>query len=75
MTVTYPVYINLKDLGRGDNLVLKQVVELQVGAEGGLLVLEVDGPDVGDVAVVYGCLRSTDIADERTSVDGWHMVQ
>ena len=33
VTVTDPVSIQLKDIYRGEYLILKQVVELQVGAE------------------------------------------
>ena len=37
--VTNPVYLHLKDIDIGDTRFLKQVVKLQVGAEGGPLVL------------------------------------
>ena len=75
MTVTDHVFIHLKDIDRGERLVLKQVVDLQVGSEGGPLVVEGDSLAVGDVKAKYGCLRNTEITDERTSVDKWHMVQ
>ena len=73
VTMPKPVYINLKYLNRGENIVLKQVVDLKVSAEGGSLGVEGDGLAVGYVATAYGCLRSADITDE-TSVGGWHMV-
>ena len=63
--MTDPVSIHLKDLDIWEDLVLKQVVELQVGAEGGPLGVEGDGPDVGDVAAMYRCLHITYITDER----------
>ena len=37
MAVTNPVSMHLIDIDRGENLVLKQVVDLQVSAEGGPL--------------------------------------
>ena len=55
------VDIHLKDINRGEVRVFKQVVDLQVGAEGSPLVVEGDGPDVGDVAVAHGYLRSVEI--------------
>ena len=61
VAVTNPVDVHLKDINRGETRVLKQVVELQVGAEGGSLVVEGDVPDAGDVYAAHGCLRSTDI--------------
>ena len=75
VTVTDPVSIHLKYLDRGQVLVLKQMFDLQVGAEGGPLGKEVDGPAVGDVAAAYGCLCSTEIIDEKTLVGGWQLVQ
>ena len=70
-----PVNIQLKDINGEEDLVLKQVVDLQVGAEGGPLGVEGDSNDVRYVAAAYGCLRSTDITDERALVGGWYMVQ
>ena len=75
MIVVDRVSIQLKDINGEEDLVLKQVVDLQVGAEGGPLGVEVDDTDIGDVAVTYNFLRSTEINDERSSVGGWHMVQ
>ena len=75
MTVTDTVSIQLNNIDRWEDLILKQVVELQVGAEGGPLRVEGDVPYIGDVAVAYDFLQSTEITDERTSVGGWHMVQ
>ena len=49
VTVTDPVSINLKDLDRGEYLVFNQVVDLQVRAEGGTLVVEGESPAVGNV--------------------------
>ena len=51
------------------------MVDLQVGAEGGPLGVEGDCTAVGYVAAAYGCVRSTDITDERTLVGGWNMFQ
>ena len=53
-----PVAVHLKDLGRGEFRVFKQVVELQVGTESVSLGVEGDGPAVGYVAVAHGCLCS-----------------
>ena len=75
MTVTNLVVMQLKYLDRWEFWFLKQVVELQVGAEGGPLGVEGDGLDAGDVAAAHCCLRSTDITEERISVGGWYMVQ
>ena len=61
MTVMNPVVVQLKDIGRGDVLVFKQVIELQVGAEGGPLGVEGDGPAVGNVDAARCCLLSVDI--------------
>ena len=58
MTVENPVAVHLKDLGRGEFRVFKQVVELQVGTESVSLGVEGDGPAVGYVAVAHGCLCS-----------------
>ena len=73
--MTDPVSIHLKDIDIGEDLFLKQVVDLQVRPEGGPLGLEGESPAVGNVTTTYGCLCSTDITDERTSVGGWRMVQ
>ena len=70
MTVMNPVDVHPKDLDRGDVRVFKQVVELQVGEEGGPLVVEGNGLAIGDVASTHVCLRRTDITEERTSVGG-----
>ena len=75
VTVTNPVAVHLKDLDRGDVWVFNQVVELQVGAEGGLLGVEGGGTAVGDVATAHGCLCSAEITEERISVGGWYMAQ
>ena len=75
MTVMNPVSIQLEDLDRGEDLVFKQVVELQVSAEVGPLGVEGDGPAVGDLAAASGCLYSTEITAESISVGGYHMVQ
>ena len=68
VTMTDPVSMHLKYLDRGEDLVLEQVVDLQVGAEGVPLGLEGYSLSVGDVAAAYGCLHSADITDERTLV-------
>ena len=47
--MTDPLSIHLKYIDRGDNLFLKQVADLKVGAEGGPLVLEGDSLAVVDV--------------------------
>ena len=47
MTETNLVAVHLKDINRGEVWVLKQVVELQVGAEGGPLGIEGVGPSIG----------------------------
>ena len=70
-----PVAVHLKDIDRGEVRVLKKVVELQVGAEGGPLGVEGDDLDIGDVAVMHGCLCSADITEERTYLGGWHVVE
>ena len=70
-----PVYIHLKVIDSGEDLVLKQVVDLQIRAEDIPLGVEDDSPAVGNVASAYRCLHSTDITDESTLVVGWHMVQ
>ena len=61
VTVMHLVAIHLKDIDRIEVQVLNQVVEMQVGAEGGPLGVEGDGPAVGDVAAAHGCLRITEI--------------
>ena len=58
------VAIHLKDIDRIEVQVLNQVVEMQVGAEGGPLGVEGDGPAFGDVAAAHGCLRSAEITEE-----------
>ena len=73
--MTNPVNVHLTDLDIGEVQVFKQMVELQVGAKGGPMGVDGDGLAVGDVASTYGCLRSTDITKESTSVGGWHIVQ
>ena len=73
--MTNPVAVHLKDLDRGDVWVFNQVVELQVGAEGGLLGVEGGGTAVGDVATAHGCLCSAEITEESISVGGWYMAQ
>ena len=73
--MTDPVYIHLKNINRDEDIVLKQVVDLQVGADGGPLGVEDEGLDVGDVADAYRCLSNAEITDERISVGGRHMVQ
>ena len=75
VTVTYPVSIHLMDLNREEDIILKQVVKLQVGEEGGPLGVEGDGHAVEDVAATYSCLHIKDITDKKTLVGGWHMVQ
>ena len=52
--MTDPVSIHLKDMDSGKDLVLKQVVKLEAGVEGGPLGVEGDGPAIGDVAATYG---------------------
>ena len=54
MTATDPGSIHLKNIDREEYLILKQVVDLQVEAEGVPLGVEGDSPAVGDVAAVYG---------------------
>ena len=49
MTVIDPVSIHLKAIDRWEDLVLKQVVDLQVRAEGGTLLVEGESPAVGNV--------------------------
>ena len=73
--MTNPVAVHLKDVDIGQVRVFKHVVELQVGAEGGPLGVEGNGLAVGYVASTHGCLRSTEITNENTSVGGCHMVQ
>ena len=73
--MTDPVFIGLKGIARGKDIVLKQVVDLQVGEEGVPLGVEGDSPSIGNVAATYGCLRSAEITDERTLVGMWHVVQ
>ena len=75
VTVTDPVSIHLKDIDRGEDLVLKKVVDLQVRTEGGTVGVESDSLPVGDVNAVYGCLSSAEITDKRILVGGWHMIQ
>ena len=55
--MTKPVDVHLKDIDIWEVRVFK----LQVGTEGGPLGVEGDGPDVGDVAVAHGYLRSVEI--------------
>ena len=51
--MTDPVSIHLKYLSRGEDLFLKQVVSLQVGAEGGPLGVEGEILTVGNVDAAY----------------------
>ena len=50
MTLKNPVAVHLKDINRGEVWVLKQVVDLRVGVEGGPLGVDGDGLAVGDIA-------------------------
>ena len=72
--MTDPVHIHLKDIYRGRDIILKQVVDLKVEAEGAPLGIEGDSPEVGDVAAMYVYLCSAEITDERTLVGRWNMV-
>ena len=74
MTVTNPNVIHLKDLDRGRIWVLKQVVDLNVIAEVGPLVVEGDGIDVEEGAATHVCLRNAEITEEKTSVGRRNMV-
>ena len=75
MTVTDPESIHLKYISRGEDLFLKQVVDLQVSEEGGTLGVEDGGLAIGDVDTEYGCLPRAEINNERTLVGRWHMIQ
>ena len=57
--VTDLVSIHLNDLDRGENLVLKQMINLQVGVEGGPIGVESDSPTIGNVDVACSCLCSS----------------
>ena len=74
MTVADPVSMHLKDIDIRDDLVLKHVVNLQIGAEGGPLGVEGDSLAFGNVTATYGFLRSAEITDEKTSVGRWNML-
>ena len=56
--MTNPVEVHLKDFQ-----VFKQVVNLQVGAEGGPLGVEGNSLAVGDVASMHGCLCIMEITE------------
>ena len=73
--MTIPGAVHLKYLDRGEFWVPKKAFNLQVSTEVSQLGIEGDSPYVGDDAAVHGCLHSTDITEERTSVGGGHMVQ
>ena len=75
MTVTIPVVVHMRDLDRGEYQVFKQVVKLHIGAEGGPLGVEGDGPAIGDVVAAHDCLRSAEITEEMTALCGRHMFQ
>ena len=63
VTVTNLVDVYLKDIDRGEVWFFKKVDELQIGAEGGPLVVKGDDTAVGDVAATRGCLRSMEITE------------
>ena len=54
VTLMNLVAIHLKDVKRGEVRVFKNVVELQVGVEGGPLGVAGDGPAVEDFAAAHG---------------------
>ena len=47
------VSVQLKDLGSGDIRVIEQVVDMDVGAEGGLLAVDGDCAAIGYMAAPY----------------------
>ena len=66
-----PVELNLQDIYIGDIWVLKQVVELQVGAEGVPLGLEGDGTTVGDFLLrVDACVGRRSLGKGPLWADG-----
>ena len=75
MNLMNPVSIHLKDLDRGEFWFFKQVIDLQVGVEGGTLGVESDSSDVKYVAAAHGCLLSAEVTEKKTYVGGCNMVQ
>ena len=73
--MTHPVSIHLKDFDGWERIVLQAVVELEVGTEGGPLVVEGVGTGGRYVTSANCCLRRAEITEERTSVGGWQSVQ
>ena len=73
--MTHPVSIHLKDFDGRERIVLQAVVELEVGTEGGPLVVDGAGTGGRYVTSANCCLRRAEITEERTSVGGWQSVQ
>ena len=73
--MTNPVSVHLKQFDHRRVRVLKPVVDLEVGAEGSPLFVEVGGTSVGNVTSPDCCLRRAEITDETTAFGGWQIVQ
>ena len=75
VSVTNPVSVHLKQFDHRRVRVLKPVVDLEVGAEGSPLFVEVGGTSVGNVTSPDCRLRRAEITDETTAFGGWQTVQ
>ena len=75
VSVTNPVSIHLKQFNYWSVRVWKPLVDLEVGVEGGPLLVEVGGTSVGNVTSPDCCLRRAEIKDEIAALGGWQDVQ
>ena len=75
VSVTNPVSIHLKEFDGWCLRVWKPVVNLEVGAEGCPLLVEVVGARVGNMTPSDRCPRIAEITDEVTSLGGRQVVQ
>ena len=50
---------------------MKPVVDLEVGVEGGPLLVEVGGTSVGNVTSPDCCMCRAEITDKTTALGGW----
>ena len=72
--MTNPVSIHLKEFDCWGVRVLKPVVDLEVGTEGGPLLVEASGTSVRNVTSPDYCLCRAENTDETTALGGRQAV-
>ena len=71
VSVTDPMSIHLNDSDGRDSMVLKPVVDLEVGAEVYILVVEGRCASIGNMTISGCCPHRSEITDKVTSLCKW----